>query len=286
VKRALCLALLALAIPGASSAAPATQPVNIQFQDFGPNQLDVLPGETVQWSNVSERTHTVTADDDSFDSGDLQGGDTFTREFDSPALIPYHCTKHAGMVGEIDVRPVILAPLPTAAVPAGDQIEFDGRTADPSQPVRVELSTGGSFRTVASAQPAADGTWKVSAAAQASGDYRAANDGGVSETRHVLVSDRKVLVRATRHGVAVTVIPALPYAHVVLQEDLRARFGWWPAISTRLDYVSQASFKVARPARVRVVLVGKDGWTPLATSPVLSLGHLKRSHTAPPMPMH
>jgi hypothetical protein len=36
---------------------------------------------------------------------------------------------------------------------------------------------------------------------------------------------------------------------------------------------------------VRVVLVDKDGWTPLATSPVLALGHVRRSKPAPSMPM-
>jgi hypothetical protein len=107
----------------------------------------------------------------------------------------------------------------------------------------------------------------------------------VSGTRHLTVSDRKVLVRATRSGIAVAVIPALPYARIALQQDLRERFGWWTTALSRLDYVSRASFRVARPARVRVVLVDKDGWTALATSPVLGLGHVRRSKPAPSMPM-
>ena len=267
--------------------AAALVPINVQFQAFGPDQQDILPGETVQWNNVSERTHTVTADDGSFDSGDLEPAATFAREFDSPGTFAYHCRKHEGMTGEIDVRPVILGPLPTAAIPAGDQVEFEGRTADPSQPVRIERSTGGAFREIGSATPAPDGTWKTMIAAQATGDYRAANEAGVSGTRHVVVSDRKVLVRSTKRGIAVTVVPALPYARVVLQQDLRERFGWWPAQIARLDYVSAASFTVMRPARVRVVLVDKDGWTALATSPELVLGHLKRTRAKPaPMPMH
>jgi plastocyanin len=286
--RGLAAVLVALAFPAGASA--ATLPVNIQFQDFGPGQLDLLPGETVRWDNVSERTHTVTADDESFDSGDVEPGVTFTREFDAPGVYAYHCTKHAGMVGQIDVQPVILGPLPTAAIPAGDQVEFEGRTSDPSQPVVIQRSTGGEFRAIASATPAPDGTWKTTVAAQASGDYRAGIDAGVSAARHLIVSDRKVLVRATRTGLAVTVTPALPYARVVLQQDLRERFGWWPAARARLDYVSAATFRVARPARVRVVLVDRDGWTALATSAIVTLGHVRRSHPAPhmpmPMPMH
>jgi plastocyanin len=286
MKLAAAVVAAALALPG--SAAGATYSVSAQFQSFGPTPLDILPGESVEWQNASERNHTVTADDGSFDTP-LGPGETFTREFDTAGEFAYHCTIHAGMVGEVDVRPVILGPLPTAAVPAGNQVEFDGRTADTAHPVRIERSTGGAFQTIATATPAADGSWKASITAQATGDYRAEANAGVSETRHMIVSDRKVLVRATRRGVAVTVTPALPYGRVLLEQDLRERFGWWPAQPTRLDYVSQASFRVARPARVRVLLVANDGWTALATSAVLTLGHLGRSHPKAmpmPMPMH
>jgi plastocyanin len=285
MRRLLLVAALVVALPGTASAAT----VNVQFQAFGPGQLEVLPGETVEWDNVSERTHTVTADDGSFDSGDLDPAASFTRLFDTAGVFAYHCTKHAGMNGEIDVRPVILDTLPTAAVPAGDPVVFDGRTADASQPVRIERSTnGGEFRTIASVTPAADGTWKTSIPAQATGDYRAANDAGVSGTRHLIVSDRKIVLRATRTGVAVTVTPALPYARIVLEQRVRERFGWWPLTRTRLDYVSDASFRVKRPARVRVLLVDKDGWTALATSSTLTLGHVHHSAPTKPMsmPMH
>ena len=285
MRAALAAAVAALALP--ASAPAATFTVAAQFQDFGPGQLDILPGETIEWNNVSERTHTVTADDGSFDSGDFTPGSKFDVSFANAGTFAYHCTKHAGMTGEIDVRPVILDTLPTAAIPAGDQVEFAGRAADPSQAVRIERSTGGEFQTIATVQPAADGSWRTSLAAQATGDYRAAVDGGVSATRRLLVSDRKLLVSATKRGLSVTVTPALPYARVVLQQDLRERFGWWTTKRARLDYVSQASFAVARPARVRVVLVDKDGWTALATSAVVTLGHQKRAKPAPmPMPMH
>jgi plastocyanin len=282
MRRALVAALVAAAFPATASAAT----VNVEFQAFNPVPVQVLPGETVEWDNVSERTHTVTADDGSFDSGDLDPATQFSVTFASAGTVAYHCTKHAGMIGEVDVEPVILGPLPTAAVPAGDPVEFDGRTSDPAQPVRIERSTGGPFQTIATAQPAVDGSWKTSVAAQATGDYRASIDSGVSSTRHLIVSDRKVLVRATRSGIAVTVTPALPYARIALQQDLRERFGWWTTQRTQLDYVSSASFRVERPARVRVVLVDKDGWTALATSPVLTLGHVRRNAPAPQMPMH
>jgi len=260
-------ATLALASP--VSAADVS--VNIQFSAFGPGQIDVLPGETVRWQNVSERRHTVNADDGSFASGDLYPDKTFRRAFNVVGAHPYHCTVHPAMTGEVDVRRVTLGPLPVAAVPAGQAVQFAGRTADPGDAVRIERAEGAGFKAVATTKPAPDGTWKTSIPATQSGDYRAATEHGSSESRRLLVSDRRIRVRATRRGVAVRVTPALPYKRVVLQRHLKERFGWWALASARLDFVSHATFRVRRPGRVRVVLLGPDGWTPVATSRTLVL---------------
>jgi plastocyanin len=279
-----CLgAVLALALTAPTAAADPVS-VSVQFAAFGPGQVDVLPGESVAWNNASERRHTVTADDGSFDSGDLLGGDTFTRQFDTVGAYAYHCTVHPGMNGEVDVRRVTLGPLPAAAVPADSPVTFDGRTADPGEPVRIERAAGDGFTTVATATPAADGTWSTTVRATQTGDYRAASADATSGTRRMLVSERRIRLRATRRGVVVSVTPALPYGHVILQQYLRLRFGWWPAQSAKLDYVSQAAFRVRRPAVVRAVLVDADGWTPLATSPTVRLAGPRRTRRAAPRP--
>ena len=67
------------------------------------------------------------------------------------------------------------------------------------------------------------------------------------------------------------VVPSAPYAPFLLEVYLRERFGWWPVARGTLDYVSEARVRLRGPARVRVVLVDKDGWTPLATSAVVRL---------------
>lgn len=262
-------AVAAAALAGAPVAG-ADQAVSVQFAAFAPTPLDVLPGETVTWSNVSERAHTVTSDEGAFDSGQVAPGASFAQRFDGLGAHPYHCVLHPSMTGEVDVRRVILDPLPPAAVPAGEQVEVTGRTADPGQPVRVQQSAGGgAFATVATATPGADGAWKASVPATATADVRAVSDAGESETRPLLVSDRRVVVRVSGHGVHVTVTPSLPYGRVLVEQRLRERFGWWPVRRTRLDYVSQAQVVLRRPGRVRVVLVDRDGWTPLATSRVV-----------------
>jgi plastocyanin len=280
--RSLFATWLAVAAALFAPAAAGAAEVELRFQEFAPSVVDLLPGESVDWANISERRHTITAEDGSFDY-ESQPGDRLSRAFDTVGSFPYHCTIHDGMIGEINVRRVTLDFLPPAAVPAGDQVEFSGRTAALGSPVTIERDTGSGFRAIGSAQPAADGRWTTKLSAQATGDYRALSGDDKSQTRRLLVTDRKVLVRATRRGVAVSVVPAVPYGRIRLQLNLRERFGWWPEQAGRLDYVSSASFKVARPARLRVVLVDRDGWTPLATSKVLTLGRAGRApaETAP-----
>lgn len=67
---------------------------------FVPRELHVAPGAVVTWTNSSGETHTVTADDGSFDSGDVDPGGTFTQEFDAPGSYPYYCGPHGGPGGE------------------------------------------------------------------------------------------------------------------------------------------------------------------------------------------
>lgn len=288
MRRTVAAAIVALALLLAPAVAgAATQPVDVGFDAFSPSQLDLLPGETVDWSNGSPRVHTVTSDSGLFDTGELLPGADFTRRFDDPGAYAYHCTIHAGMVGEVDVRRVILGPLPTAVVPAGERVEIEGRTADVTRPVAIQRSVGGgAFAMVATASPALDGSWRATMAADRTADVRAVSGGDVSQTRRLLVSERRVRLRATRRGVAVTVTPLVPYARIMLQADLHERFGWWPIARAKLDYLSQATFGVQRPARVRAVLVAKDGWTPLATSRVVVLGHAKPTHMGGDMHMH
>lgn len=265
------LSLAGLAAAAALAAPAAAGTVSVQFDAFGPGTLDVLPGETVTWTNVSERRHTVAADDGSFFSGDLLAGDTYARTFDTVGVFAYHCTVHAGMVGEVDVRRVTLGPLPGAPVPAGERVDFSGRTSDTTAPVVVEQADGAGFRTLAQAAPAPDGTWSARAIVLHPGDVRARSGADTSESRPLLVSDRHVVVHATRRGVAVDVTPPLPYGHVVLQQLLRERFGWWPQRTARLDYLSKADIPVRRPARVRVALLAPDGVTPTVMSAIVVL---------------
>ncbi|MGE5273096.1 MAG: plastocyanin/azurin family copper-binding protein [Verrucomicrobiota bacterium] len=269
---ALAAVLGLLVLVPAGAAAPGPQEVSVEFSDYRPSQLDVLPGETVLWTNVSVRTHTVTSDTGLFDSGRVESNDRFSFQFNEVGTYRYHCTIHPSITGEVDVRRVTLGFFPTAVVKVGTPLDIDGRTADPKQQVVVQRKPdGGSFTTVATVTPAADGTWKTTVKAEVTGDYRATSGTDVSETRRLLVSSQHVIVRPTRTGVAVTVTPSAPYAKFLVETFSRERFGWYPVANGLIDYVSQADVRIARPARVRIVLVDKDGWTPIATSNVVVL---------------
>lgn len=270
------LALLALAAPASAQMTG----VAVQFDAFGPGRVDVLPGESVRWENVSERTHTVTAE--AFDSGELPPGSAFARAFDVAGTYGYGCTLHPTMTGEVRVSPVLLDPLPTQAIPVGDPVTFSGRTANRGEPVRIERNVDGEWETLATADPGPDGTWRASVAARASGEHRAASAAGASAPRSLLVSDRRVVVRRRRHVLVVTVTPPLPYGRILLQRDLRDRFGWWPAARARLDYRSTATFGLRGRAPARVLLLAEDRWTALATSRVI--GARRDASPAPQAP--
>jgi plastocyanin len=262
-------AVVALAV-GAPVAGARPLPVNVEFQAFAPDGLDALPGDTVTWHNIGGRTHTVTADAGAFDSGDLLDGQSFSYTFRTTGTYTYHCVIHPGMVGEVDVRLVTLDPLPPSAVLAKTAVSLTGRSADVTAPVVIEADSGSGFRQVATASVGSDGSWSASVVASRSARLRARSGADLSETRQLLVINRTVKAHWTPHGLAVEVSPSDPNGLVALQFRLRDRFGWWRIAVKRLDYVSEATFRVKRRPGVpaRVVLLGPDHWTPVAFSRV------------------
>jgi plastocyanin len=77
--------------------------VEIQDFQFSPDTLEVSVGTTVTWTNAGQATHTVTADDGTFDSGELNPGDDFSFTFDEAGEFTYHCDIHPRMQGTIVV---------------------------------------------------------------------------------------------------------------------------------------------------------------------------------------
>jgi plastocyanin len=88
--------------PAATEQSPAAAEqaqVKLVNFSFSPAQLTVKAGTTVVWTNEDSASHTVTADDGSFDSGTLQKGASFSQTFSKPGEYPYYCRFHGGPGG-------------------------------------------------------------------------------------------------------------------------------------------------------------------------------------------
>jgi len=98
------IALAALTLLLAPAAWAKEHKVSIKDVKFTPKELKVKKGDTVVWTNSDERDHTVTADDNSFNSGNLNDGDTFKQKFDKVGKYKYHCEYHPRMKATIVVE--------------------------------------------------------------------------------------------------------------------------------------------------------------------------------------
>jgi plastocyanin len=71
---------------------------------FRPARLEIAVGTTVVWTNGGQVSHTVTAQDGSFDSGLIELGERRGITFSRPGTFLFHCTPHPFMRGEVVVR--------------------------------------------------------------------------------------------------------------------------------------------------------------------------------------
>ncbi|MFF1729774.1 cupredoxin family copper-binding protein [Streptomyces sp. NPDC058247] len=81
--------------------------VRVTIKDFAfqPAELEVSPGTKITVTNEDSAPHTLTADDKSFDTGDLAQGESATITAPSkPGSYSYICTVHPNMKGTLTVR--------------------------------------------------------------------------------------------------------------------------------------------------------------------------------------
>ena len=267
--------LAAGAAPPRRGAAPAG--VNVQFAGLRARRSSTCcRARRSQWTNVSERTHTVTSDDGSFDSGELvPGGVVLAALRRSPGAFPYHCTIHAGhgRRGRRAPRDPRRRCRPPPSRPA-QRVEVTGRTADPALPVTIERD---GRRRAPDRRPRRPrgrrDLERVAVTATAPADYRAVA-GGRRQPDPAAARQRPAGRPApdAAAACAATVTPRAPVrpgrargaaARALRLVADRAPGGWT---------TSRAPASACAAARrVRVVLVDRDGWTPLATSRALRL---------------
>ena len=113
VRRLAAVAFLVLLTLGPALAARADDydaEISAIDNAFDAGIVRIQPGGSVSWSNDGNSPHTVTADDGSYDSGNLEPGATYTKAFDQPGVYSYFCKYHGapgvGMTGIVVVGDV------------------------------------------------------------------------------------------------------------------------------------------------------------------------------------
>ncbi|MGH2534222.1 MAG: cupredoxin domain-containing protein [Thermomicrobiales bacterium] len=128
----MAVALLVISSGGTTRAQDSS--VAIEGFAFAPGSITVSVGTTVTWTNNDSAPHTVTADDGSFDSGNLGQGDTYSLTFDTPGTYSYFCAIHPNMTAVV----VVTGAADPAPDPAPDPAADDG-----SAPTQVPATGAG-----------------------------------------------------------------------------------------------------------------------------------------------
>jgi plastocyanin len=87
----------------ASSGQDGEPEIDIQDFAYAPTELRVEAGTEIVWINRDPVSHTVTAEDGSFDSGEIASGETFSIRIEEGGPVVYACRIHPDMTGTIQV---------------------------------------------------------------------------------------------------------------------------------------------------------------------------------------
>ena len=91
--------------PAPSGDAALSEKVEIVDFAYDPDPVTIEEGGKVIWMNRDSAPHTATADDGSFDTGDLDEGKLKSESFKEAGEYPYFCEIHPTMRGVVEVVP-------------------------------------------------------------------------------------------------------------------------------------------------------------------------------------
>jgi plastocyanin len=136
-------------VPAAETPIVRPTAAGVQMLDFeySPATLTVPVGTTVTWVNSGVAPHTVTAADNSFDSGMIKKGASFSRTFTSPGTLSYLCTYHPNMTGTLIITPGVGRNTLAATAQDDASSQSQGQPGQPGQ-------AGAASRNVPGAQAA------------------------------------------------------------------------------------------------------------------------------------
>jgi glucose/arabinose dehydrogenase/plastocyanin len=156
------LILISCLIPAAVSA-QVNETASVEIGDFffEPDSIEVSPGATVVWTNLGEVAHTVTSDDQLFDSGTLDPNETFEFTFTDPGTYGYFCTIHPQMTAEVVVTADNVTDGPGVVVEdqeiAGESIVVAEVVSDGPGWIVIHAEENGTFGPIIGYSPVTDG---------------------------------------------------------------------------------------------------------------------------------
>lgn len=99
------LVLFLMPGPHPAGSAPRHHVVEIRGLEFTPKELAVSPGDTVTWVNHDLVAHTVTANDESWNSGLVPARVQWQRVVSADMNPSYFCRYHPSMTGRLRILP-------------------------------------------------------------------------------------------------------------------------------------------------------------------------------------
>jgi plastocyanin len=81
--------------------------ISIKDASFDPSEEEIKVGETVRWTNQSNRDHriVIVREKEKIQSPVIAGGKTWTRKFTTAGTYEFHCAYHPRAKGTLKVVP-------------------------------------------------------------------------------------------------------------------------------------------------------------------------------------
>lgn len=98
----LLVAVLVLLVAVTQVQAANVANVKIKDNSFSPQEIRIMQGDSVRWTNEDAATHDVSFRGDK--SPVLSKGETYSKMFDTPGTFEYKCDIHPWMKGKVIVR--------------------------------------------------------------------------------------------------------------------------------------------------------------------------------------
>jgi plastocyanin len=165
---AMLVATFTLALwPARNAAQAATANVTVADFDFtdttsGTLTTTITAGDSVLWTWSGGDTHSVTADDNSFDdpAASFKASGTFSHQFTTPGTYAYYCRVH-GAPGGLGMHGIVVV---NAAAPTATATNTPVATPTSPAPTRTPTNTPVASTTATAAPPTSTATAAVAPA--------------------------------------------------------------------------------------------------------------------------